>query len=277
MYRAVASLCLLLLLAPSWAAAKCESREGKKLWLEGAKSYNLGNYEDAAKQWEAAYLTCEDPEILFNLAQAHRKLGNLERSRDLFKSWLRENPAADSAEREEVKEWVAGLEARIEEERRVAESPPVDPEQPTPSGGAPAPLPPAVQVSDARDEKESVQASPIAPADSSPRELRRSWYADSRGWMLAGSGVAGLLAAWAITSWARGIEEEARSIPYEDEAARRFDYADTTRTIGAVVMVAGGALIAGGIAHFVYYRRSRLAPSPSVTVGAGWIGFTWSY
>ena len=61
------------------ASADTVTPQSKKparlLFKEGVESFNLGHYEEAADQCEAAYRLASDPALLFNSAQAYRLAG----------------------------------------------------------------------------------------------------------------------------------------------------------------------------------------------------------
>src|SRR5262245_54043331 len=55
-------------------------------------AYNLGHYEEAAAEFEAAYRAVPDPALLFNLAQSYRLGGQSEKAVIAYKSYLRTAP-----------------------------------------------------------------------------------------------------------------------------------------------------------------------------------------
>ena len=56
----------------------------KEHYKRGTSFYDLGKYDDAIKEFEAAYQLKNDPAFLFNLAQSYRLAGNHERARALL-------------------------------------------------------------------------------------------------------------------------------------------------------------------------------------------------
>jgi hypothetical protein len=70
--------------------------------------YNLGHFQAALAEYEAAYMAVQDPPFLFNIAQCHRKLGNNKNAIDFYRSYLRVAP--DASNRTEVQKRIADLE-----------------------------------------------------------------------------------------------------------------------------------------------------------------------
>lgn len=70
--------------------------------------YNLGHFQQALAEYEAAYMAVQDPPFLFNIAQCHRKLGNGKDAIAFYRSYLRVAPNAPN--RPEVQRRIAELE-----------------------------------------------------------------------------------------------------------------------------------------------------------------------
>jgi hypothetical protein len=71
--------------APDIAAAKAHTRQG-------AAFYDLGRYADANAEFERAYLIEQDPALLYNMGQCHRKLGKGDEAVHFFRTYLRRSP-----------------------------------------------------------------------------------------------------------------------------------------------------------------------------------------
>ncbi|HET9990991.1 MAG TPA: tetratricopeptide repeat protein, partial [Kofleriaceae bacterium] len=54
----------------------------------GVALYNLGKYEEAIGEFEDAYKAFQSDALLFNLAQAHRKLEHCERALTYYHQYL---------------------------------------------------------------------------------------------------------------------------------------------------------------------------------------------
>jgi tetratricopeptide (TPR) repeat protein len=83
------------------ALAKTHSNRGTTL-------YNLGRFSEALAEYEAAYLSVQDPPFLFNIAQCHRKMGSNKDALESYRSYLRVAPAAPN--RAEVQKRISELE-----------------------------------------------------------------------------------------------------------------------------------------------------------------------
>ncbi|MDZ4695428.1 MAG: tetratricopeptide repeat protein [Deltaproteobacteria bacterium] len=59
---------------------------------KGNVAYNLGNYDEAAEQYEQAYRLVQDPNILFNIAQSYRLSNHPDKALASFKGFLRTAP-----------------------------------------------------------------------------------------------------------------------------------------------------------------------------------------
>jgi tetratricopeptide (TPR) repeat protein len=108
-------------------------------YRRGTAAYNLGKYQEAAKEYEQAYEATLDPALLFNVAQAYRLAGDRKRAITTYRSYLRSAP--NGAER-----GLAELKLKELESQPNAEAPPVPPpapEQPVaPGPSSPSPAPP---------------------------------------------------------------------------------------------------------------------------------------
>ena len=95
---------LLLSAAPALAQAQATDPKvaAKEHYNKGTSFYDLGRYDDAIKEFEAAYQLKNDPAFLYNLAQSYRQAGNHERALHFYKTYLRYVPkAANRADIEE--------------------------------------------------------------------------------------------------------------------------------------------------------------------------------
>jgi tetratricopeptide (TPR) repeat protein len=65
---------------------------------KGTAAYALGDFAEAARQYETAFRLKLDPALLFNAAQAHRLAGNRQRAIELYENLLRVFPTARGRE-----------------------------------------------------------------------------------------------------------------------------------------------------------------------------------
>ena len=104
----------MVVVALLFTGAAAEPMEEAKLhYRAGASHYEAGRYADAIREFQAAYDASKKPEILFNIARAHTRLGHDEEAIAFLKRYLEAAP--DSADAPSVR---AEIEAR---ERALAE------------------------------------------------------------------------------------------------------------------------------------------------------------
>jgi tetratricopeptide (TPR) repeat protein len=96
----------------------------------GVALYNLGKFEDAIGEFERAYELFQSDALLFNLAQAHRKLDHCDRALHYYNEFLAGRPAPALAA--QVEELMPKLEAAC----RTKDEPPT-----APAAAAPTPEP----------------------------------------------------------------------------------------------------------------------------------------
>ena len=66
----------------------------KQHFNQGNRHHELGHYQEALSEFEAAYMAVPDPVFLFNIAQCHRKMGHDKEAIEFYKSYLRNAPNA---------------------------------------------------------------------------------------------------------------------------------------------------------------------------------------
>jgi tetratricopeptide (TPR) repeat protein len=130
--------------APSPARADDETTEqARQHYAKGKQAFDLGKWDDAIAEFEEAYKLRSDPTFLFNMAQAYRRKGDLQRALDLYKNYLIENP--DSPKRSEIEKRIRALEKEMKNPARrqiEAPAPVASPSEPPPAAPvvvAPAP------------------------------------------------------------------------------------------------------------------------------------------
>jgi tetratricopeptide repeat protein len=102
----------------------------KELYTSGRTSYNLGHYEEALRDFEAAYRSKQDAAFLFNIAQCQRNLRRYEDAERSYRAYLRETKNVPPTTREQVQKLIAEMEHSVQEER--SKQPPTGTEPPTP-------------------------------------------------------------------------------------------------------------------------------------------------
>ena len=97
----LSALASLSVWAPQALAEDVE--EAKRHFSKAETAYNLGNFQTAIQEYEAAYKAMPAPAFLFNIAQAHRqqfnldkKVFHLQKALTLYKTYLRESEKAQN-------------------------------------------------------------------------------------------------------------------------------------------------------------------------------------
>jgi tetratricopeptide (TPR) repeat protein len=153
----VAPATLVILLAATLLAAGGDAKERARQMVRQAHvAYDLGNYDEAASFYEAAYRLVQDPALLYNIGQAFRLAGRTEKALAAYKGFLRTAPA-DDPNRAAVVGRVADLERALRSPPSEARPPPVEPPPPPPPPPASGPAP-----------AEGTVYEPAAPQESAP-------------------------------------------------------------------------------------------------------------
>jgi tetratricopeptide (TPR) repeat protein len=121
----------------------------KEHYARGSTLFDLGRFDDAAKEFEAAYEAKNDPALLFNIGQSYRSAGNYSKALVAYRAYLRRTPNAPN--RRQVESNIAELQDLVDKQKSAGARPPEgtlppgqEPqEQPTATPPAPAPTPPA--------------------------------------------------------------------------------------------------------------------------------------
>jgi tetratricopeptide (TPR) repeat protein len=234
-----------------------QKQKTKEHYEKATRLYNVGKYQEAVGEYEAAYLVSADPVMLFNIAQCHRLANQPDEAARFYKNYLRNAPGAPN--RDDVERKIAEME-RLSEERRRAGTPSVQPAQPTPPPVSPTPGPmPAGPASPPPLDTGAPPAATTSPGEPSivaesapPRRSRVLPYTMliSSGVLLATSVLFGAVAA----SKAQQIEDRAKAqMPIFDTGAKKIQ--DDGKAASGVAVVTGLAgLAAGGVGLFFLLR-----------------------
>jgi tetratricopeptide (TPR) repeat protein len=136
--------------------------DAKAHFQKGTTAFSLGNYAEAAGEYEKAFALKPDPALLFNAAQSHRLAGNKQRALTLYQNYLR--VFGDRvANADDVQRQILKIKAELEEERVAAEAAAKAKEQPA----APAPAPVVTPAP---------AAAVAAPAPAEAPVYKRKWF-----------------------------------------------------------------------------------------------------
>ncbi|HEY2746920.1 MAG TPA: hypothetical protein VGL86_19995 [Polyangia bacterium] len=158
----------------------------RALSTEGLADFKAGRYAEAIESFAASYAIAPAPLLLFDIAQAHRLLGECDQAQQYYERYL---VAAPDAKNRAVVEAHLG-EVRACAEPKPAAAPAVAPEPvvPAPLVSAPVAAPPQVAAA----------APSVAVTRPTPRRqpvYRRWWLWTSLGTVVAAGVVAGAVVA----------------------------------------------------------------------------------
>jgi tetratricopeptide (TPR) repeat protein len=223
--------------------------EARRLYEEGKRQYNVGDFDRAIESWKRGYELHPSPDFLFNIGQAYRRKPNAEQALFFFRAYLREKPNASN--RPEVEASVAELEAELEQRRQEAEREPS--QEPTTR--------PSTAVASSAEE---------APPRGGSMRLA--------GLISAGVGVA-LVAtgAYFLTSAASTADDleaaAARHEPWTDALADDERSGERKATLGAVgVGVGAAAIVAGGALYLLGWRQGNVSARAALGPGGASAG-----
>lgn len=109
-----AAILLCCLLGAARAVAQPAPDSAEALFDGGAKAYQEARYDDAVELFLAAYQKDPQPELLYNVAQAYERLGDVRNALRAYRDFLRAVPAFD--ERAMIDTRVRNLEKRLREQ-----------------------------------------------------------------------------------------------------------------------------------------------------------------
>ena len=266
------------------APANPDADAGKhalSLYNQGNTQFNLGHYEEALALFEKAYQTKPVVGLLYNAAQCHRLLGNLEQARRVYRSYI--NQTTDVKTRALAQEKLAEVESVLEASAKSRLSAPTSlaPVDKSSQSGTPAEAEAAVKEgasgkSDGKPEPKlegARLASTSGAAPGKPEEQPKSevkppapdaalgsgpaaparasnhitfWAALGAGVLTAGGGVFfGLQAKSAHDALAAGNLDR----PTADSKAATLA---SDAKLGNLLLIGGAVLLAGAAAAFVF-------------------------
>lgn len=240
-------LCLLSFLAVTANRALADERAvAREHYAKGTKAFDLGLYDEAIKEYMAAYQVIDDPALLYNIAQGHRLAGHSAEALRFYRVYLAKVPA--SKNRAEVETKIAELQKLVDQERKTQSLPPAGTmATPPPAATEPAPRPAEVHPAPAVE----------TPAPAVGAETGRSKT-------IAGAAVGGVGVALIATGIAFGVlaKQTGDELTADDVAMRPFDPAKESRgTTDQIVMGVtigiGAAAVATGAVLIVLGARER--------------------
>lgn len=247
---------------PSAEDARNQAREH---FERAVRAQNFGNYDDAVREYQAAFELTHDPVYLFNIGQTYRAKGDRRTALEFYKKYIEADPNGEGVAsarshidtlEKELKAEAAAAELRRKEEaaairRRAAE----------------AEAAKLAAAAAAKREAEEIARRRIAAADVARRQ-KSARYFRIAGLSTAGAGVAMVGVASIFGLRARSLSREASATTgmWTDEAQGKVDRARSSeRTMFILLGVGGAVAITGGALYFVGRRKHETAQPADAT------------
>ncbi|MGZ3407043.1 MAG: tetratricopeptide repeat protein [Polyangia bacterium] len=162
------------------AAAQAQSEDAiaraRTHFEAGRALYQLGNFNEALREFAAGYQLVPKPQFLLNLGQCYRKLDDLAPAREMYQRYLHDAPATDP-ERQQAQQILAEIEQQIAAQRAASAPPPVAP-------------PPVASAPPATSAAPSAATAVAASAPPPKRSwIKRNWWIFPVGAVVVGVGV----------------------------------------------------------------------------------------
>jgi tetratricopeptide (TPR) repeat protein len=249
------------------ARAADDAASAREHYQKGTAFYDLGKYNEAIKEFEAAYEIKNDPALLYNLAQSHRLAGNAEQALHFYRTYLRRVPKAPN--RAEIDERITALEQQVAQKNAAGVTPPptttpttppagtvpppetTAPSPTTPGGVTPLTPPPAPGPTAGASATVVVAPPPTTPADRA-RKLKLAGIvtAAAGGTLVIIGAIEGLRAVGAAN-------EVNKAVVYDPAVQSRGLSAQHAEV--ALLIVGGLAAAAGGGLYYYGWRTERTA------------------
>jgi tetratricopeptide (TPR) repeat protein len=275
------------LLPASMSFAADETSAAREHAQKGKAFMDLGKYNEAAAEYEAAYAVKQDPTLLLNLAQAYRMAGNGNKAVFFYRKYLQHVPK--SPYRADIEDKIAALEKSgatgAVTPPPAGDNPPTPPPpgpttptpppgpptgsgpgQPNPPGGAsgsPPGAPPPVNPVVAPSTPPPLPPGPQQPAVEAPVDHGKNLRV--AGMVTGGAGVLSYVLAAIFAAQAKDAQHNVEKTanaggtfnPSEDQRGRSAQTKEVT-----FIIVGTAALAAGGVIYYLGARHPVEAGSP---------------
>jgi tetratricopeptide (TPR) repeat protein len=169
------ALVIVVTLAIGWAGvARADEADdqARQHYKAATGHFAVGEFSDAAAEYEAAYKLHQDPALLFNAAQSRRLAGENAKALVLYKNFLHLYPTSSNIPA--VREQIDKLEPIVAAEQKAKTAPPtntVEPQNPsaTPPTTTPATTPPPANAV-------AQNQPPPAPTNEKPPIYKKWWF-----------------------------------------------------------------------------------------------------
>jgi tetratricopeptide (TPR) repeat protein len=265
--------------------ARAENPElAREHYMRGTSYYDLGKYQEAIREFEAAYESKNDPAFLYNLAQSHRLAGNPEQALHFYRTYLKRAPNIPN--HTEIDERIKKLEKLVEQKAAAQNTPPNQTIAPA-SGPPPAPAPVAAEPAPGSNvppgsPPPAMNPSPMTPPpgvtppppiNTLPPPATESGMSGARiaALILGGTGVVAIVTG---ALFGKAAQSAASEINAAGAAGKMFTPAleavdkrgRRDQTLEFVFLTVGGLSLAGGVLCLITDSHSETASPGRVSV-----------
>ena len=255
--RSLLCLCLAGGVAAAEGPDEAQRRAAREHYQKGTTAYDLGRYDLAIAEYEAAYAAVNEPTLLYNLGQANRLARHTEQALHFYKMYLSKVP--DAPNRAEVESKIAALNVALAEEAKARNIPPDQTIKPPPDT-----MPPATTTTTTTQLQPTPTPAPAVQAAPSRRgrtlEIAGITVGAAGLGLVVGGIVAGVLAKSAADDISRA---NANHQPFDPN--KYSTYQNDQIAAAALIGVGAAALIAGTAVAIVGARRNRPAMALQLT------------
>src|ERR1041384_5234546 len=122
MKRILCFMTVLALTLVACGADAADTKDAQAFFELASQAYHDGRYEDAVDLFMKAYAIDPQPELLYNVAQAYERLGDVRNALRSYRDYLRQHPGDQDLT--SVESRIQNLERRLREQGRSEENTP---------------------------------------------------------------------------------------------------------------------------------------------------------
>lgn len=263
---------------PATPPTDAQKAQARQRYDAGVRKFDVGRFEDAAADFEAAYELSGAPEILFNMATAYRAAKKYEKALLMYRAYLRRVPEAPQR---------AVVEARIAELAPIVKQQQLEKQRQEEEQRRQRELEEQQRLQQEQQRLQQEQGATTTPpaAPAAPRPLPR-WVAPA-GYAVGAVGIAGLGTGIALSLLARSasdtVQSAAASGSVFDSDLKNTEARGKAEDTGAIACyVVGGVLVAAGatmviVAKLRAKRAEKVAVAPYVGPSGGGLTLAGSF
>lgn len=173
--RTAAVVVLALAVCSAARAADEDAEAARQHYKAATGHFAVGEFADAAAEYEAAYKLHQDPALLFNAAQSRRLAGENQKALVLYKNFLHLYPSSPNVPA--VREQIDKLQEAIAAENQAKTSPPTTTVEPKSEPSAPPPpTTPTTTTTPPPNAAPAAAANEPAPTNEKPPVYKKWWF-----------------------------------------------------------------------------------------------------